>query len=590
MDRQNVTRVQCPAVALQVNTDAPTTEPEDSTTLRVLSPSCQPVVGDANEDVTSFVELKMKDKSFVSVYIPVKKNAPLPVIAAAKMVTDVLLPRKASVANSEKFVHYHKCFPLKQLCWTLPKPDDDALLNKPNYHSITGTKLYHLRWELQFPELHLKCPKDGCSGRLHYNRNDFSKNKKLFPIFHLTEMPSWCIVSSYLCDNCGHWSHANDASLLASFPPHIRNAYPVEMKYAGTNQTFHLHRDLTLMMEEMMLTHANGNHLFRCMYRAMNETYLRRYTEYLSKWKSMKDALPETFGQTPPPKYPNKHQGFIRFHPSLGSSLRDAFLLASQSPLTCLGVSDECRHTREIQSVVTSNFIAQDHTNEAVKNYCNTQEMHAIWDVMTDMGEIACTVVVKNTSVGQIAHPVEQLKKRPGFNPVAMYCNTWPNKKEFWQCLMGPHLEGKLGLFHYIQRIVKTLRKPHPQRLQAITDLRMCIYAYEPTNLSNVIRCLKEQTLGKNIRHPKLKACNAPVSSIIVFRNTCKKSFWIQCRSPTTLICGGTNTKSHQATLSTGLLVASGTQPLGWVCSRNNPRERSPAARREPRHYRIHDR
>lgn len=478
-----------------------TSSPRDKMSSRAEQTIPLEQFGDPNKDVGDFVESRMQDPAFFSSYASVKKNAPLPVLAAAKMVTDVLLPRKASVANADKFEKYYKCFPKHQLCWTLPKLGDDTLCDKPHFHSITGTKIYNLRWELQFPELDLKCGKVGCTGRLHYDRNDFSKNKKLFPIFHLTEMPSWCIVPSYLCENCGQRTHANNAKFLSSLPPHVRHAYPVEAKYASTNQTFHLHRDLTLMMEEMMLTYANGDHLFRCMYRSMNKNYIRRLTNYLSKWKSMVEMFPETYGQRSPPKYPKKHQGFIRFYPPAGSALRDAFLVASQCALTCLGVSDESRHTREIQAVVTKNFIAQDHTNEAVKNYYNNQDMHAIWDVMTDTGEIACAVIVKDTSVGQIAHAVEQLKKRPGFDPVAMYCDTWPNKKEFWLRLLGPHLEGKLGLFHYIQRIVKTLRKPHPQRLQALTDLRMCIYAYEPTDLSNVIRCLNDGTLGGKKHH-----------------------------------------------------------------------------------------
>lgn len=118
----------------------------------------------------------MTDKLFVSAYASTKKNALLPVVAVTRMVIDALLPCKASVANSKKFVKYHKCFPKNQLCWMLPKPEDNPLYNNSNLHSITDMKIYNLCWEVQFLELNLKCGKDGCTGGLHYDWNDFTKN------------------------------------------------------------------------------------------------------------------------------------------------------------------------------------------------------------------------------------------------------------------------------------------------------------------------------------------------------------------------------------------------------------------------------
>ena len=128
-------------------------------------------------------------------------------------------------------------------------------------------------------------------------------------------------------------------------------------------------------------------------------------------------------------------------------------------------------HTREIQSVGTNLLFAQDHTHEATKNYFHRKRngATALWDVATDTGEIATAVLVPSTATQDFSHAAIQLSKRKNFNPTAMYSDTWPHKKDYWEELFpGKDLKGRLGLFHYLQRITKTLRKGHIDYFHAI--------------------------------------------------------------------------------------------------------------------------
>ena len=70
-------------------------------------------------------------------------------------------------------------------------------------------------------------------------------------------------------------------------------------------------------------------------------------------------------------------------------------------------------------------------------------------------------VLVPNTQVKRVAHAVKQMARRPNFNPVAMYSNTWPHKEAFWKLTLGEQLQGRLGLFHFMQQIGCTMRQGH---------------------------------------------------------------------------------------------------------------------------------
>jgi hypothetical protein len=114
-------------------------------------------------------------------------------------------------------------------------------------HSIEGLNLIYVDWELHFgAELKIRCPMRmdvdcaQCVGYLKRQCSNFSKNQKLFPIFCMNGVPSWCVVKPYVCNSCNVRIKGNHGRLLMCLPEYVRNAYPVEPKFAYSKSTYHL--------------------------------------------------------------------------------------------------------------------------------------------------------------------------------------------------------------------------------------------------------------------------------------------------------------------------------------------------------------
>jgi len=104
--------------------------------------------------------------------------------------------------------------------------------------------------------------------------------------------------------------------------------------------------------------------------------------------------------------------------------------------------------------------MAQDHTFDVLHNYQKKLGASALWDVATETGEIATAALVPTTKTIHFAHAAQSLTRHPNFKPKVTHSDTCPNESEFWS-LLFPNVEGRLGLFHYVQRITRTLRKNH---------------------------------------------------------------------------------------------------------------------------------
>jgi hypothetical protein len=130
-------------------------------------------------------------------------------------------------------------------------------------------------------------------------------------------------------------------------------------------------------------------------------------------------------------RYVEKDGTFIQQYLPLGETVRKAYDMAVSTSKNLWRISDHDRHTREIQSVKCTGIFAQDHTFEVVKNYPKSLGAKAVWDVATSTGEIASAVLVPSTKTIHFAHAAQQMAKREGFSPTALYSDTWPNKKEF---------------------------------------------------------------------------------------------------------------------------------------------------------------
>jgi len=311
-------------------------------------------------------------------------------------------------------------------------------------------------------------------------------------MFMLEGPPQWAMVQSMICCRCKWRVDANDGELLCTLPAHARQAYPVETKHA-LEKNSHLGKSTTDMMDLLMPTYGNGDLCSRLLFNTINRSYLERLQDYSSSYKVHKkegdcDIIP----------YLEKDGAYITNYPPLGDGIRDTYDKALSNSFTPWGLSDHDRHTREIQKVGCNLVFAQDHTHEVTKNYFEKKSLgaFALWDCANESGEIASAVLVRSTKTKDFAHAAAGLARHPKFKPTGMYSDTWPHKAAFWD-LLFKDLEGRLGLFHCMQRMTKTLKKKHVDHYLAISRLTNCIYHYNVEDLEKLLHALKEGTLSE---------------------------------------------------------------------------------------------
>jgi hypothetical protein len=378
---------------------------------------------------------------------------------------------------------YASIFPPGTMEFTIPK---ESRLIKPSpwYHSIEGTKLLFVQWELNFPGVHLGCT--CCSGELIHDRTNFSKNFELFPIFNSGAPHMWASIMYYKCNLCETRVAGNSGELLNSLSPFVRSAYPVHPRYAVGS--FHLSKNTSDLLEDLMITYGNGEHFSRSMYQRLNYEYLNRIDTYYDQCKMMqhKNVL----------EYPQLCEWTGQQYPD-GAKFREIYDKAQQSNLTRSGIPETERYTREIQGVGCSLSMAQDHTMEVVKNYKNG-DVRACWTACNEHGEIACAILVTNTKGSQFAHAAECLVRRNNFKPKVMYADTWPHMTKFWALLLGSTCIGRLGLFHFMTRILKTLRDSHIDYRKSILELRKAIYKYDEMDYMRLVHSLKEGKMARS--------------------------------------------------------------------------------------------
>jgi hypothetical protein len=172
--------------------------------------------------------------------------------------------------------------------------------------------------------------------------------------------------------------------------------------------------------------------------------------------------------------------------------------MAAGSKLTDTAVSDYDRHRREIQSVGCDTSMSTDHTFQALKNYPTSirDKAEALFGISVETGEIACAVVVPTTGIKEAAHAVEQFIRRKNVKPKVLSTDTWPSNTKFWKLLFGDSVVGRLGLWHFINRIYRTLRETHPDFGKAIAMLQAAIYRIDELDEAAVMEALFNGTLN----------------------------------------------------------------------------------------------
>lgn len=182
-----------------------------------------------------------------------------------------------------------------------------------------------------------------------------------------------------------------------------------------------------------------------------------------------------------------------------GEDIRNAYLFAVKSTLTETGISDLFRFLLEMQWVGCFACFSLDHTHGMLINYREAQRFGAtaIADVLVDTGEIATSVAVTDTSMAQVAHALESLARRSNFRPTMFSTDTWPCNKEFFGNVFL-QVAGFLGLFHFLNRVYKTLDQSAPFFYKAIQDLRKKVLLESETDHHIVREGLLDGTANRN--------------------------------------------------------------------------------------------
>jgi hypothetical protein len=270
---------------------------------------------------------------------PKGKMYPLLMYALAKFVEETMLKQKLCPQKA-----YEALFGDGTM--TIRAPASKMVPIDPLYHSFVGQKLLYVDWELRFPGIQLPCPNSNCNGRLKKDRTNFSKNKVLFPIFALDGPPSWAIVMKYKCPCCNQCTQGNSGELLSMLPPHVAALYPVEPKYALPTATSHLNKNVTVPMELLMPTYANGVVVAKMIYNGITTNYAERMASYFSECKQ--DGATEESNTT---AYPKLVGEFMTRFPPTAETIRTMYYESEASSNNFWKLAENKRHMCEIQSV-----------------------------------------------------------------------------------------------------------------------------------------------------------------------------------------------------------------------------------------------
>jgi hypothetical protein len=404
-------------------------------------------------------------------------------------------PKDQNLPASENFVEkydqYRRFFQAGSIAFVFPSERRDCS-PFPHYHAVEGTTYLHVDWSMSHPEVKLCCVQPGCQGVLKRERLAFQKNRTLLPILQQQNHCLWANVMKYVCDICEETCYANDGRLLSTLPIEVARCYPVKPRYAGASDNdrnfFQLSVELSEDLEDNILTYANAAVFSRKIWKRVLREYERRLLDYYSIAKSTGCLLGP---------YVSLFQFSGKFYAPSGDQLYNMYHSAERSKLTITGVSEYDRHRREMIGIGCDGLTAIDWTFSVCKNY-NLREKGAAtcFTMNNDAGQVAAAFLVQSTRVGEIAHGVRQVSLRPTFQPKVVATDTWPAKKEFWLRVFTSATTGMLGLFHFMKRIVDTLRITNSKFHHALRDLKECIYDHNTEDYGKLVEVLQNGTMS----------------------------------------------------------------------------------------------
>jgi len=113
--------------------------------------------------------------------------------------------------------------------------------------------------------------------------------------------------------------------------------------------------------------------------------------------------------------------------------------------------------------------IVHDITFAVVKNYMNNCKAKGQFDMANEEGEIMGFWLVSNLGFDSYCKHIKKTCERDNCKPKMYFSDTYPNNKTEMEEAMGATIEGRLGLFHYIHRMMETLNKHFHHYSEVVT-------------------------------------------------------------------------------------------------------------------------
>jgi hypothetical protein len=110
-------------------------------------------------------------------------------------------------------------------------------------------------------------------------------------------------------------------------------------------------------------------------------------------------------------------------------------------------------------NIEDDDIAAYDHTFQVIKNY-SLKGAKALFTGMTGKTEeVVSAFIVPTTKLYDVSHGLTSSKLNRGekYKASTVYTDTCPHGIRFWKAIFGASVVCLLGLFHFLQRIVKTL-------------------------------------------------------------------------------------------------------------------------------------
>ena len=461
------------------------------------------------ERITTEINLRM-DHPYTIQRMKKKRMLSMPVSAFIEYLLDLFPFRfdknnnMKGGKNKEAFKFYQRSFRPGTLSFKVPCASSIDPRPCPNYKAIEGRTFYLVNWHLNIPGIDLRChkPSNGiyniCNGNfIHQSSYDYKENDAVTIVLDPEGNTNYAVSMRYKCNRCKQVLKGNDGELFGHLPYHHRKGYDVDPKYA-TGQK-HLTMSASNIMERVMVKDGSGDmisHMFHEMRGLQYEHVNNDYFSQVNHENKDDDYIATNLLE---------EQDYQGKYMHTGITLRSLYTKGAYSNLTTTGVSNYMRHTREIQSVGCSSAVSTDLTYAVNKNYHSNKFNNgkaATSTITTGEGMKASACIVPGGDSKYIAHQQETFSRRPNVDPKVFVTDDMPRNITMYEEIMG-NILFCLGLFHFVQRITRTMVPGHEDFEAAVRDLTNGLSHDNQADVDNVKQALKQGLLGttRNYKH-----------------------------------------------------------------------------------------